>query len=180
MSILHGCDEQHIGAVCVEREPFPYVLAQHARSERAKALAVFHFEIKVLLHRRRTRVAEDRAVAERARTELHTPLHPTDRLLLSQRARRAIDHLDLREHAEARTGFVQPPLRLRLRKFRPEISALHGIAAAIDAARHSSKSMRSSQCGAQGPPGVAGGGLDPDLVEDALAVYLPVGDAIER
>ncbi len=79
-SALHVGDQQHVGRVAVELEPVGDVLAQHRRREGPEALAVLDLEVQRLLHRRRARIAEDRARPERARAELHAALHPADRL----------------------------------------------------------------------------------------------------
>ena len=54
--------------------------AQHRRSERPKGFAVLHLQVEYGLHARRSRVAQDRSGAERARAELHAPLKPAHAL----------------------------------------------------------------------------------------------------
>jgi hypothetical protein len=49
-------------------------------------------------------VAQDRARAERTRTEFHAALKPADRELAGQRLRGRSDHFRLVENREARTG----------------------------------------------------------------------------
>ncbi len=94
-------DQQHVGAVGVELEPFGDILAQHRRREGPKALAILDLEIEVLLHRRRARIAEDRAGAERARAEFHAALKPADRLAVGERLRRRLDHVVVAEHGRS-------------------------------------------------------------------------------
>src|SRR5215510_14089854 len=93
-------NQEHVGRVRVQIEPIGDVLAQYGWSERAKALAVFHLEIEHFLHSRGPRIAEDRACTEGARTKLHAPLKPTDRLFGDKRLRRLLDNFDFIEHVE--------------------------------------------------------------------------------
>ena len=57
---------------------------EHARGERPEALAELDLQVHRRLHRRRARVAEDAAGAERARAELHPALEPADDLAVGQ------------------------------------------------------------------------------------------------
>ena len=77
-------DQQHVGAVGVELEPVGDVFAQHRGRERPERFAILDLEIERRLHRGRARIAEDRAGAERARSEFHAPLEPADRLAVGE------------------------------------------------------------------------------------------------
>src|SRR5207249_11361708 len=81
----------------VELEPVRDALAQHARREGPEALAELDLQVHDRLHARRAGVAQDAAVAERARPEFHPPLEPADDLLLGEEACAALDELILRE-----------------------------------------------------------------------------------
>ena len=80
----HARGELHGGRFAVEVEPLGGVLREHARRERAEALAEFDALIHARLHRRIARVAEDAAAAERARAEFHAALKPAHDLALRQ------------------------------------------------------------------------------------------------
>ena len=77
-------DQQHVWAVAVDLEIVGDVLARHGRRKGTKALAILDPEIELALQPGRSGVAEDRAVAERPRPELHAALEPADDLLLDQ------------------------------------------------------------------------------------------------
>ena len=57
------------------------MFAHYRRRERAKTFPVFNLEVEIALHGRRPWIAQDRAGAERAWSELHATLKPTTRLL---------------------------------------------------------------------------------------------------
>jgi hypothetical protein len=77
-------DLQHVRAVAVDLEIVGDVLARHGRCERAKTLAILDPKIEVALEPGRSRVAEYRAISQRPRSELHSPLKPADDLFLDQ------------------------------------------------------------------------------------------------
>src|SRR5260370_41842645 len=62
-------DEQHIRRIRVEFEPFGDTLAENRRRERPEALPIFYFEVQGLLHRWRTRIAENGTPAQCAWAE---------------------------------------------------------------------------------------------------------------
>src|SRR5262249_16414897 len=147
--------------------------------ERAKTLAILDLEIEVLLHGRRTGIAEDRARAERTRTELHASLEPADRELVGKRLRRGLDHVGFVEHSEMRARCGQPPLDVGLRELWPEISTRHAVAVA-NCPRLALELMIGGECRTHRAAGVACGGLDPDGIELAVAQHLAIRHAIER
>src|SRR6185312_3472077 len=93
---IHVCDRRDARALCfadlehlhheghgrILFEPLVHVLAQNRRCEWAKGFAAFDLLVQDLLHIAATRIAEDRAISERARTPLHAPLKPADHLAL--------------------------------------------------------------------------------------------------
>src|SRR5262249_59889978 len=81
----------HVGAAVVQLKIVRHVLARNRGRKWPKALAIFDPQIELALQARRAGVAEDGAVAERARTELHPALKPPDDLLLRQRGRDLVE-----------------------------------------------------------------------------------------
>src|SRR5262249_59716753 len=75
---LHVGDEKHIRRIDVELKPLGDILAENGGSKGSKALAILHSQIQHLLHGLRARIRQDPTSAERARTKLHAPLHPTN------------------------------------------------------------------------------------------------------
>src|SRR5688572_25904568 len=120
-------DKQHVRALGVELEPLRRIIGKHRRREGTERLAVLDFQVERLLHRRRARVAEDRARAERARAELHAALEPAERPALGERLGALLDQLLIAVHLEHRAGAAQPLLDIGLRELRPEIAAAHGV-----------------------------------------------------
>ncbi len=158
-------DQQHVGAVAVELEPVGDVLAQHRRRERPEGLAVLDLQVEHLLHRRRARVAEDRAAAERARAELHAALEPADGLAVGERARPCASMSSRRPSSASK--------RAPAAVSRCSISAWLEARAEV-AAAHARRARRRCWRGwprwmvvggerrAERAAGVAGGRLDPD------------------
>src|SRR6185503_20699164 len=95
--------------------------------EGPERLAVLHLQVEGLLHRRRARVAEDRARAERARAELHPPLEPAERRAFGERSGAGADQRRVVERLEHRAGAAQPALDLLGAELRSEVAAAHGI-----------------------------------------------------
>ena len=75
---------------------------------------------------------------------------------------------------------VKPLLDLALAVGRAEIGALHGVAVVRHARSLPQMQMIGRQRRAQRAAGIAGRRLDPDVVENAVAQHLAVGDAVER
>ena len=132
--------------------------------------------------RRRARVAEDRAGAERARPELHAALEPADRLA-RRRARRAVAAImsSSRHDVEHRAGRVQRAARSRPGR-RPGRDRRRACrrAAPFELARPVLEQMVGGQRRAERAAGIARGRLDPDPLELAVAQDLAVGDAVQR
>src|SRR5262249_61606916 len=140
-----------------------------------EAFAVFDLEIEPLLHARRARVAEDRAVAERARPELHAALHPADCLAVRQRTRGGLDQIAVTEPRELCARRAQPALDVVLRESGAEIGAVHAVARAPGVALTVLEDVVGGQCGSHRAAGIARRRLDPDAVEDAFLQQLAVG-----
>src|SRR5205085_9291796 len=98
---------------------------KHRGRERAERLAVLHLEVEGLLHRRRARVAQDRARTERARAELHAALEPAERLAFGERPRAGVDHALVVERPENRPGLGETLLAVLEREFGSDVTALH-------------------------------------------------------
>ena len=73
--------------VLADLEPLVGMLGHHARRKRAKILAVLDLLIEDVAHLRPARIGEQRAVAERARAELHAALKPGDDLAVGDHLR---------------------------------------------------------------------------------------------
>src|SRR6185436_3851634 len=67
-----------------ELEVLLHVLLEHRRRKRTEPLTEFRLEVHLLLHLGISCVADDAAVAERPRAELHPALEPADDLALGQ------------------------------------------------------------------------------------------------
>src|SRR5207244_8379439 len=114
-------------AVIVEFEPVAHILAQHRRRKRAKALAVFDAQIQGALHFRISRIAEDRAVAEGARAELHPSLEAADGLALDEGSGGGVEQRRVIEHVENGARRRETLLDLGLGELRPEIASLYRV-----------------------------------------------------
>src|SRR6516162_4366274 len=86
-------DLHHEGDGVVLFEPLADSFGEHGGGEGAKRLPPFDLGIKNSLHIGAPRVAQDRAIAERARTPLHAPLEPTEDSPFRDRRRRALAEL---------------------------------------------------------------------------------------
>ena len=197
---LHVGDEQHVRTVGVEIEPLVHVLAEHGRRERPERFPELDLQVHHRLHLRRARVADDRAAAERARTELHASEQQTDHLLgreqrshlVGQRRRRQAARLvavRLQEHgdfvvaerrAEVRTAHAVGVSRRRARWSARARRALPGAGTLRARPRLLEVAMPEVQRHAQGAAGVTRRRLDPDLLERALAKDPAVADAVQR
>jgi hypothetical protein len=80
-------DLHHERHVAVELEPFRNGFAQDRRRERTERLAPLDLEVQDVLHVWPARVADDRAVAERARPPFHPSLEPADDQPIGHRRR---------------------------------------------------------------------------------------------
>ena len=127
-------------------------------------------------------IAEDRAGAQRAGPILHAALHPAHRLAVGQRLRRGC----ARGRPATASRIWRRPGAARLRS-RPARTRDRGRSPAWRQARRRLGSARLAEEGViadqrrtERAAGIAGGGLHPDVVENALAQDLAVGDAVER
>src|SRR5262245_37941182 len=80
MRLLHVRDQQHVWAFAIEIEPVLGVFRQNRGREWPEALAILYLEIENLLCVERPWIGEDRSIAERAGSEFHPALCPSDRL----------------------------------------------------------------------------------------------------
>ena len=76
--------------------------------------------------------------------------------------------------------FVEPGRDLVGAEPRAEVRALHPVVDAVGLARIAQDLVPPVERGADRAPGVAGGRLDPEVLERALAQQPPVGDAVQR
>src|SRR4029077_3172643 len=128
------------------------------RRKGTKALAAFDLQVEGHLHFRRTRVTEDRARAERARTELHSTLEPTHDPLRRKGPRSRLDHFVLAEYGELCPRRGQSPLDLRLREAGTEIPTGHSVPA-VNLARSVPEEMVGCERASDSAAGIAGGWL---------------------
>ena len=92
------------------------VFAQHGGRKGAKTLAELDPQIERALHGRRTRIADDRACAERARAEFHLALEPADRLFRHQRFDSILNQHVVIERRKHRAGLAQTLFDFALRE----------------------------------------------------------------
>src|SRR5262245_34168588 len=79
-----------------------------------------------------------------------------------------------------RAGGLEAALDVVLLVSRSEERALHDVVLAVGVALLAEELMPTRQRGPDSAAGVAGGRLDPDVLERTVAENLAVGDAIER
>ena len=86
--VAHGRHDEHVRTVVLRRdvEELARVLAQHDRRKRPERLAKLDLQVHHRLHVRRARVADNRAVAQRTRPELHPALKQAHHLLSGDQA----------------------------------------------------------------------------------------------
>src|ERR1700724_955555 len=149
------------------------------RREGTEAFAVCDPQVERLLHGRAARVAQDRARAERARTELHASLEPADRAAGRKRIGRLADERAVVAPLEVCTRGGQSLLDLALLVARTEVAALHGVVA-VGEPRLAGVHVIGGERRADRAAGVARRRLDPHALETAVAQNLAVADAIER
>ena len=118
-----------------------------------------------MLHRGRTRIAEDRAVAERARAELHAALEPADDLVLGQApSPSGRQRLGSSSSRTSRRSLSSRRSISACVKSRAEIGAVHAVAALFTAcACVCSMQMIGRERRAERAAGVARRGLNPDV-----------------
>ncbi len=124
---VHVRDEQHVGALAVQGEPVRDLLAQDRRRKGTERFAKLDLQVQHRLHLGRSRVGDNRAAAERARTELHASLQQADHLLVGQQRGDLVGEPRGRDAS----GHVPVPfhecLDLRLRESRAEKRAAHAV-----------------------------------------------------
>ena len=77
-------------------------------------------------------------------------------------------------------AFVEPGRDLVGAEARAEVRALHPVVDAVGLARVAEDLVPPVERGADRAAGVAGGRLDPEVLERSLAQQPPVGDAVQR
>ena len=177
---LDRSHEQHVGGVGVQLEVVGHPLPQHARRERSESLAELDLQVHLGLHARAPGVAKNAARAERARTELHAAVEPSDHLLLRQKF----------GHAPQQTRSIEPliPSSLALEKrldllggeLGPEVGPLHCVLAGRHGPGPLLVAVPDELRDTQRPARVAGGRLDPEPLERPLAQDAPIRHAIQR
>ena len=131
------------------------------------------------MHCRRSRIAEDRAPAERARSKFHPPLEPPDRTAIGQIARSALDHAGFRNRFETGAGGGEPAFDVAMSKARTKVGAAHAVGDVAFDARLAGLQVIGAQRRTQRAAGVASGWLNPHALELAVAQDLAVGHAVQ-
>ena len=168
-------DENHERRAVVLLVPLAGSLGEDRRRERAKRLAVLDARVEDVLHVVASRVGDDRAVAERARAELHPSLEPAHDLargdVLGDRAeqRVVVEQLRLEARAADRAAVV------RVRVLGARVRVIHH-----EAARAAERLVPHVVRGADRDAAVAGRGLDVEPVEGGLGADAAVRDGVER
>ena len=180
MFVTQPGDEQHVRTVRVEIEPGRDVLPQHRRRERPKGFAELDLEVQQPLHRRGSRIAEDRPRAERARSELHPALVPADRQAGRQRPGTAIDEFRVVENFEPRSGRSESLTNRRSIVVRAEIRTIHSVTPGrCRTARPTVVHVIRAEGGTHCTASVTGRRLYPDLIEGPRLEQLAVCDAVQ-
>ena len=178
----HVGDEQHVRRLDagLDVEVLARLVVEHLGRERSERLAVLDLEVHDRLHGGRARIADDRTVAERAGPELHPSLQEPHHVAVGDRTG---DALGTRRAGEALVGvaaLVEPRRHFVAAEPGTEVRALHPIVHAVGFARVVEDLVPAVQRGADGAAGVAGRGLDPEVLERPLAQQDTIRDAVER
>ena len=156
------------------------VLAKDARRKRTEGLPELDADVHLLLHARRARVADDAAAAQRARTELHAALEPSDDLLVRHQARHPFQQSVLVGHVFVGGAHgVEEQADVVVRKRGTEQGATLsvgklGLPGVVQLA------VPDQQRCAERAAGIAGGRLNPDVLERPFTQQAPVRHAVER
>ena len=178
-ALSHVGDQQHVGRRPVELEPVGDIFCQYGRREGTEAFPIFDLQIERPLHFAVARVAENGAVAERARSELHAALEPADGTAIGERLRRPLEQ----------RGFILHDLKVSAlggERRRMSSSSYDGPRYAPDipspalGLRATFVIVIGHKRGAERAAGIARGRLHPDLLEFAVAQDFAIGDTIER
>ena len=151
------------------------MLGRHDRREGAEFLAIFDVAVEPVAHRGVVRRGEDAAMAERARAEFESPIHPADDRALRQLGGDLLEQplvIDLVERQPILAGDAEQRLRIDRR---PPIGMVGEVA--VGTAELDAVGM---ERGAERAARVAGRGRHEDPAEAAFAEHAPVGDAVER
>src|SRR5262249_46636655 len=129
---------------------------------------------------RAARIAEDRAIAQRARSEFHPALEPAHCLAIRERPGGGVEHRVARHGRKPRADGGQTLVDVALVELRAEIAALHPVDGIWTDALAAFVQVVDRERGAERAAGIARRRLHPDIAKSAVAQDLAVGDAIER
>ena len=172
----------HEGDGVVLLKPIADDFSQDRRCKGPKRFPSFDLSVEDGFHIRAPRIAEDRAVAEGARTPLHPTLEPAEDSALGDRRRGApaelifvMDCLDrtTRLH-NLRTALGEEPRDLGRRKLRTPECVVH------DKRPGAAEPMPHHKGCADRPAGISSSGLYIDAAKRRFASDLAVGDRVHR
>ncbi len=157
------------------------MLLEDRRGEGPEALAELDLEVHPALHLGPARVAEDRARAERAGSELHPPAQEAHDLALRERVGDdARPLVGVRDMPAGDVLAVEVGLDLVRRERRAEEAAAQRIARRVHLARRAEHLVRGQQCGPERAARIASGRLHEQTLEPGLAQHAAVGHAVQR
>ena len=174
-----GGGEEHVGGRGGEVEPGGGVFGEDDGREGAEGLAQFYFLVEALLHVGGARVGEDGAGAERARAEFGAALEEADDITGFEAFGQAGQERVGGKRIGGKLVRGEGGGDFGIGVSGPEKGAAHGIVELVGRARGAVLGKMIRERGAEGPAGVAGGGLDPEAAKRAFAEEAGVGDAVE-
>ena len=182
MLLQHRSNHEHVRRILMgsHLEPLVDVLAQHAGSKGPEALPELDLEVHDRLHLRRPRVTDDTTRAQSPRAVLHPAVEPADHLLLGHGPSDVLEQLRLvAKIMVTSSGLVEKLLDLARGILRPQEAALLCILA-VGRPWLVQQLVPDEQGSPQSAAGIAGGGLNPDVLERPFTQQPAVGDAVER
>ncbi len=176
----HIGDQQHVRRGPVQLEIPAHIFLQHARGEGPEGFTELDAQVHGRLHRLAAGVADDAARPQRPRAELHPPVEPAHHLAADHRLSGGLQQLAfVGNKLVADASPIQEPANVLVAERRPQPGAAHRVGA-VGGARAVQQLVLDEQGRPKRPAGIARRGLNEDLVEDARAQQLAIGDAVER
>src|SRR6266540_2780744 len=168
-------DEDHERRAVVLLVPLARLIGEYRRRERTKPLAVLDPRVEDVLHVGPARVGDDRAVAERARSELHPPLEPADDVAGRDSLGDGAEERVVVEPLRLEASVAQRPLALLVAVLGAGVRVLHH-----EPARPAEHLVPDVVRGTDRDPAVARRRLDVEPVERRLRADAAVRDGVQR